>query len=220
MALGEVAALDRKEQQLEGWRVRVDERLLEGGEFYEDFGERALALLTGDLVRIAALVPEPQLSELRKVTIVVDEHPKLKAAQYHPSENWLKENGYESSLAKCVHISRASFFASPQIVLQQPSVTLHELTHAYHDQVLSWEYEPIMEAFAAAEKEGQYEKVLHISGREQRHYALTNHKEYFAEATEAWFACNDFYPFVRPELKKHDAKLAEVMESIWGKPKK
>ena len=55
-------------------------------------------------------MPEPQLSDLRKVTIVLDEHPELKAAQYHPDKQWLQENGYEPSLAKCVHISRASFF--------------------------------------------------------------------------------------------------------------
>ena len=97
---------------------------------------------------------------------------------------------------------------------------MHELAHAYHDQVLAWEYEPLVEAYEAAVTGGQYEKVLHVSGREQRHYALTNHKEYFAEATEAWFGSNDFYPFVRPELKAHDAKLYEVVESIWGEKKK
>ncbi|MGJ8723181.1 MAG: metallopeptidase [Roseibacillus sp.] len=219
VVFGQVVELDRKNQEMEGWTVRVDERLLAGGEFHEDFGEQALAVLGASLVRIAVLVPEPQLSELRKVSIVMDEHPKLKAAQYHPSEQWLEENGYESSLAKCVHISQASFFANPKLVFQQPSVVLHELAHAYHDQVLSWEYAPVMEAFQAAVAEGQYETVLHISGREAPHYALSNHKEYFAEATEAWFGCNDFYPFVRPELKKHDGKLYEVIKSIWGAPK-
>lgn len=199
--------------------MRADERLLEGGEFHEEFGARALSLLRANLVRIGALVSEPQLSELRKVTIVLDEHPKLKAAQYHPSVEWLKKNGYESSLGKCVHISQASFFADPRLILHQPSMTLHELAHAYHDQVLGWEYGPIRKAFALAEVEGQYEKVLHIGGKKVRHYALTNHKEYFAEATEAWFGCNDFYPFVRPELKQHDAQIYEVMESVWGAKK-
>ena len=49
-----------------------------------------------------------------------------------------------------------------------------------------------------------------------RHYALTNHKEYFAEGTEAYFYRNDFYPFVRAELKEHDPELHELLVEIWG----
>ena len=42
------------------------------------------------------------------------------------------------------------------------------------------------------------------------HYAATNHKEYFAEATEAYFYKNDFYPFVRGELKKRAASVNPI----------
>ncbi|MBM3867292.1 MAG: zinc-dependent peptidase, partial [Verrucomicrobia bacterium] len=48
-----------------------------------------------------------------------------------------------------------------------------------------------------------------------KHYGLTNHKEYFAEATEAFFYRNDFYPFVRAELKEHDATMHDVLAKIW-----
>jgi len=37
-----------------------------------------------------------------------------------------------------------------------------------------------------------------------RAYAMNDAKEYFAEETEAFFGRNDFYPFTREELKKHD----------------
>jgi dipeptidyl-peptidase-4 len=40
--------------------------------------------------------------------------------------------------------------------------------------------------------------------------------EYFAEGTEAYFDRNDFYPFVRAELKKHDPVLHDLLEEIWG----
>jgi dipeptidyl-peptidase-4 len=49
-----------------------------------------------------------------------------------------------------------------------------------------------------------------------KHYAATNHKEYFAEGTEAYFYHNDFYPFVRAELKQHDPTLHDALEKIWG----
>ncbi|GHC50873.1 metallopeptidase [Roseibacillus persicicus] len=204
-----------QEQQLRGWTVRVNERLLPEGDLYEGLGVKAHALLEASLIRIALLVPERQLLDLQKVTIVLDEHPKLRAAQYHPSVGWLEENGYDPQLGKCVHISKASFFIEERHVFQQPSVVLHELAHAYHDQVLGWDFPPIVEAFAKAQEKGDYEEVLHISGKKVRHYALTDHKEYFAEATEAWFGMNDFFPFVRPELKAHDGTLYEVVGKIW-----
>jgi hypothetical protein len=58
--------------------------------------------------------------------------------------------------------------------------------------------------------------VLHVRGEKRRHYALNNDQEYFAEATEAYFGTNDFYPFVRGELKEHDPKMVELLEAVWG----
>ena len=49
-----------------------------------------------------------------------------------------------------------------------------------------------------------------------RHYARTNHKEFFAEMTESYVGVNDFYPFVRAELKNHDPKTFALMKKIWG----
>ncbi len=48
---------------------------------------------------------------------------------------------------------------------------------------------------------------------------LTNHKEYFAEGTEAFFNRNDFYPFVRAELKIHDPTLHDLLVEIWSEPR-
>jgi len=40
---------------------------------------------------------------------------------------------------------------------------------------------------------------------------MTNAKEYFAESTEAWFGVNDFYPFVRAELKQFDPEMHALL---------
>lgn len=45
---------------------------------------------------------------------------------------------------------------------------------------------------------------------------LTDHQEYFAERTEAYFYRKDFYPFVRAELKEHEPLLHELLVKIWG----
>ena len=37
-----------------------------------------------------------------------------------------------------------------------------------------------------------------------------------AEGTEAYFYRNDFYPFVRAELKEHDPTLHDLLVEVWG----
>ena len=40
--------------------------------------------------------------------------------------------------------------------------------------------------------------------------------EYFSELTESYFGINDFYPFVKEELKKYDPIGYECVEKIWN----
>lgn len=201
-------------KDIEGWKVSVDPKLLEG-EFAKD-GELALKMLANHLQRIIILMPEQQLTDLRKIGIWLEhKHPELGAMQYHPGADWLMKKGYHPDLVKKVHIPVASALYSKGYMLKQPAVILHELAHGYHDQVLSFDQPEILAAFDAAVKRGNYEKVMLFDGREVKHYALTNHKEYFAEATEAFLYRNDFYPFVAAELKIHDPKIYELLGQIW-----
>jgi hypothetical protein len=99
---------------------------------------------------------------------------------------------------------------------KHPYVVLHELAHAYHDQVLSFDNPKVIEVFDAAKSQGIYEEVLLYTGKKVKHYGLSNHKEYFAELTEAYFGMNDFYPFVRAELNEHDPAMYALLREIWG----
>ena len=96
-------------------------------------------------------------------------------------------------------------------------MVLHELAHAYHDQILGFDDEEVIAAYKNAEDKGLYERVLLYSGGKTKHYARTNHKEFFAEMTESFFGVNDFYPFVRGELKKSQPKIHALLEEIWLK---
>ena len=102
-------------------------------------------------------------------------------------------------------------------MLKHPAVILHELAHAYHDQVLGFDDPGILAAYNKAMKEQQIRQGAALHRRKVRHYAATNHKEYFAESTEAYFYHNDFYPFVRAELHMHDPACYAEMERVWGK---
>lgn len=202
-------------QNIEGWTVELDRTLLEGE--HAETGQRALQMLANHLQRIKILVPAHSLAKLQSVEIRIDQdHPGLKSMQYHPSRKWLVDNGYDPQLAKKVHIPQADALLSREQMLKHPAVVLHELAHAFHDQVLSFDNGEIVEVFEQAKEAGGYENVLLYNGDTVRHYGLTNHKEYFAEATEAYFYRNDFYPFVRAELKRHDPAMHELLQKVWG----
>jgi dipeptidyl-peptidase-4 len=215
-AARKVGWIEPVKREIEGWTVHVDPQLLAGE--HQEQGELALKMLANHLQRIAILMPEKQLAALRKLEIWIEHgHPELAPMQYHPSEDWLAGRGYDPRLAKKVHIPRAADLTSRGQMLKHPAVILHELAHAYHDQVLGFEDPGILAAYEQAMAAGKYEKVLLFTGDTVKHYGATNHKEYFAEATEAYFYHNDFYPFVRAELRQHDPVAYAEMERVWGK---
>ncbi len=202
-------------RDLEGWNVRVDQRLLEGEG--KAVGDRALKLLDARLVAITVVVPEKALAKLRAVTIQLDlDCGGLSSMQYHPSAGWLKDNGYSEDLAKCVHIPKVEGFLSPSENHRMPWVVLHELAHAYHDQVLGFEEPRVLAAWKKFKESGKYKSVLTSPGHQREHYGLTDQKEFFAEMTESYFGSNDFYPFVTGELKQAEPEIYALMAEIWG----
>lgn len=179
---------------------------------------KVMALLDNQLYRIARVVDEPALARLRKIPVWVgfeDARHAKKCMFYHPSPRWLAEHEFPTELAGGIEVANAENFL--KWTLDQPWMVLHELAHGYHHQVLGHGHTGLRTAFAAAKKQGGYEKVQRISGAEVEHYALTDVQEYFAEASEAYFGTNDFYPFVRSELRAHDPRGYAVLEQVWGK---
>ena len=200
---------------IEGFSVRIDDRLLSGDG--AGLGDRAIRLLFARLVAITFVVPEESLAKLRAVTIELDLDCKdLMVMQYHPSALWLKANGYSEALAKCVHIPRADDFLSPSENHRMPWVVLHELAHAYHDQVLSFNDPRVIGAWEKFVASGKYKSVLNSPGNTREHYGLTNAQEFFAEMSESYFGSNDFYPFVTGELMQAEPLIYALMVEIWG----
>ena len=202
-------------RNIEGWNVRVDDRLLHGDG--ATLGERALKLLGARLVAITVVVPEASLAKLRAITIELDlNYGDLRAMQYHPDADWLKENGYSEKLAKCVHIPEVEDFLSPEENLRMPWVVLHELAHGFHDQTIGFEDARVLAVWKKFRDSGKYKSVLTTSGKMREHYGLTDQKEFFAEMTESYFGSNDFYPFVTGELKQAEPEIFALLAEIWG----
>jgi len=208
--------ISREARDIEGWRVEFDRRLLDGPQ--ADVGRRAERLLADRLREIAEFLPADRVAALRKVVILVDlDHGRLTSMQYHPGAGWLREHGYDPAMAKAVHVPSAPRMVDVKHQRTQPWCVLHELAHAYHDQQLGFDDADVLGAFEAAKHGGTYDQVRHIHGHVAKHYALSNQMEYFAELSEAYVGTNDFYPFVRGELKEHDPRAYALLEKIWGK---
>lgn len=204
----------RVERDIEGWAVHIDNRLLEGPD--KELGDRALRILANRLYDIRLILPAVRVERLQKVPIWLDRtHGKLVPAQYHPSVGWLKDNGYAEELAKSVHIPNAERFAALDHQKVQPWSVLHELAHAYHDQELGFDNPEIRAAWEKIRDSHRYDSVLHINGKETKHYALTNPMEFFAEMTESFFGVNDFYPFNRAELQRAEPEVYALLRKIW-----
>lgn len=197
--------------EIEGWKLFVNRRLRPGGAKAE-LGEQALQLARLQLFQIIKALPPRQVKALRQVPIWLDDDPKNQI-HYHPDRQWLVDNGFNPDRAKCVDIGRTDHFW--HVYREQPFVLLHELAHAYHDRVLDFDDPRVIRAFEQARDSKSYDEVLKIQGRKGRHYALTNHKEYFAESTESFLGTNDFFPFVRAELEQHDPTMYRLLTEIW-----
>ena len=203
---------------IEGFNVHVEDALAQPkagvAKKDDELGREAIALLGAKLLDVRRAVPEAALARLREVPIWLDrDDPKFPCAVYHPSETWLRENGCDPRKAKSVHVSNATNFLSWS--REQPAMVLHELAHAYHDRMSAADRALVDEAHARGILGKTYDAVLRASGAEDRHYALENPAEFFAEATEAYFGTNDFYPFVRAELARHDPATERLVHELW-----
>lgn len=226
-ALGQAVAWDDEKKfydpivkKLEGWTIKVDPKLLKNEN--NELKSQVFTALANHLQRIKYILPEAKVKALQKLPIWLDYHyERLGSMQYHPGVTWLRANKHDPRLVKHVHIPRAKALLNRGQWAKHPYVILHELAHAYHDQVLEngFQNKAVRDAYKKAKAKGAYEKVLLYSGRTVKHYGLTNQMEYFAECTEAYLGVNDFYPFVRAELNEHDPGMFQLLKKIWGEVK-
>jgi hypothetical protein len=215
-SLEQVRVEGYESRQVEGWTVLVSKELLQQE---PDLAGQTLKQLQHQLYGIVRRVPPGAVEKLRGIRLWVEENePHTSCAAYHPDPGWLREKGVIPEKAGCVEIANARNFVSWS--LEQPWMVLHELAHAYHHRFLPGGFEnaEIKDAYAHAMKEKLYACALRSNGKYEKAYAASNAKEYFAEASEAFFGTNDFYPFVRSELKHYDITIYYLIKMLWNVP--
>ena len=214
-----VAVAGRQTKSLEGWTVHVSDELLEKDKAATG---RALELLTVQLQEITRVVPAAAVAELRKVPLWFSpEYPDVQPrAEYHPGAGWLRENKRDPAMEKGIEFTNVRIFERE--TKRMPNFALHELAHAYHDRVLPKGFgnAEIKAAFEKAKTAGLYDRVEQRFGDGRsanvRAYAITNPMEYFAECSEAFFSTNDFFPFTREQLAKHDPEMFALLKTLWS----
>lgn len=182
--------------------------------------DEALAHLTTKLQEINDIVPKAftDYFKRRKIWMEIGSGSTIGgAAEYHPSREWLIANGRFVEKYNCVEIGNMRDFID-WTKKNQPMMILHELAHYYHLTCLDNNVS-IQAAYETAMNGKLYDNVDYFDGNgiyKQKAYATTDSKEYFSEITEAYFGKNDYYPFVRDELKTFDPSGYKVMETVWN----
>lgn len=199
-------------RDIEGWSVRVSNKLLNDE---PQQTARAIELLTDQLQTVKRILPEEILGKL--ITVPIWLAPPYEGfrptGEYHPGASWLTENGRLAELHQCVEFTNTSIFERE--VERMPMLVLHELAHAYHDQVLGYDNPEVKTAFERARDSGIYNAVQRSNAKTEKAYAMSNPMEYFAELSEALFGQNDFYPFDRKQLERHDPDGYQLLARLW-----
>ncbi|MBK7406295.1 MAG: hypothetical protein IPJ41_17230 [Phycisphaerales bacterium] len=206
-------------RELRGFGIRIRREFVARD---PDLLARVLTRLDADLEEINHLLPPPALDALRGTTIWVElqgarvEGMSGRGLCCHWSADWLASVGLPREKAGGVEIVNPHDYLDWRTT--QPYMLLHELSHAYH-RLIGPDLPEILDAYHHAIDSGLYEHVERNSvpaGETVRAYAATNHHEYFAELSEAYFALNDFEPYTRTQLEALDPQGLEMVAGLWN----
>lgn len=158
------------------------------------------------------MVADGPLKKLQAVKIWLEvdstngKHGRTSAYQYHPGLDWLKKMDFHPKKHKCVEFGKAAGLAK-RSDFKTVQVTMHELAHAYHDQILTFKDPDVLAAHKRAREEKKYPAKDWV--------VRANHKEFFAGLTTRYFESEER----RKEIVERDLVFAKRLEQYWGKPK-
>ena len=201
---------------IEGWTVYLNRDVRKQ---HPEQLAQTLDHLRWELYQIKLAVPAAAVSNMQENTPVWMEYSERVGLSYHPNRGWLTARGYTPPRdpRSMMSLSVRSHYRDSY---RHPFVVFHEMAHGYDFHFIGkgrrYGNDECQANYERMMKTRTYEKVQIWHGRKGSHYARTNRMEYFAESSEAYFAVNDIYPFVRAELRAHDPKMARLVERYWG----
>jgi hypothetical protein len=211
-----------KYRSIDGFHLAVNKAVLEENE-RSTLARKPMDVLQLELDLLLHDLPQRAIAVLRDIPIwvewdVVKEIPSADkkinraTAVYHPGNTQLRRYSYSSfeSLVKsnAVEILSMRLLSAEHQGTRHRCMLLHEMTHAVHHHLFDYENPIIKSAYDSAMSKGLF------AGQ----YAATNHKEYFAELSCAYFGHLGYPPRTREDLKKYDPTGYHMMELTWGTP--
>jgi len=180
--------------------------------------EQCLHFLESSAKRIEHALPPKAWQRLLKVPIWLEyETDRSYLGVYFPNKGALSAPQWKN-IGPAKEKSAQFTSALAAMIGYGAAPLMHELAHAYHDQVLSFAHQPILAAYEHARASGLYNAVPDAWGRHDRAYAIASHMEYFAELSVAYFGTNAYFPFTRRDLEESDPVGYGVIASAWEHP--
>jgi hypothetical protein len=196
---------------IKGWTVYVNPLLRR----LRAYSASMLKLLEYKLYVIEIYMPAGSLEKLKTIPIWLELADKpVPYIAYHCCKNTLKARGLNPDKLNAIEIGSCRNFERWQEF--QKFVLLRYLAYAYYDKYLKEQKSQIDSAYRKTLKDGLYTSVLRFDGKEVRHPALNNPKEYFARMTESYYGLSDHYPFIQFELSQHDPNTPVLLTKLWG----
>jgi len=195
-----------------GWKVKINTKLVSGD---TSILERSLEIFNKELYDISNILPPKALVELKNVVFWFETETidRGRAAEFLNSGSRLASHGLNPAKGGGIEIVPSRYIAAK--VTLENWVVLHELAHAYHSMVLSYDNSEIIGAYKASQASGLYIRVRTAMNFHRRGYASTNYREYFAELSTMYFGHINYYPFDRADLLQYDKKGYDLVEKMW-----
>lgn len=187
-----------------------------------------VAAVVADLKDMDRLMPEAAVEVLKSVSIWLEYETEPfgsvtgQVPVYHYSRTWLIQQGKNPAMAQGVQICNAKNYLQcrdDKVGLYM----LHEMAHAYFHILEQQQSQSVKAAYELAKAQGIYDKVGRMNsdvlrGEYITAYAMQDEHEYFAELSEAYFGCNDYYPYNRQQLRQHDPIGYQIVRKLWNLP--
>ena len=211
-----------KKVQVLGWDLYIERSINKD----KDLNDVIIKEVKEGIERFIKVVPADAIKFLQTIPIWASNEPTYPMRKnergvipFHRDKTWLRDHDLNPHMAPGVHIinPRAALL-DHKIFEWGPMTMLHELAHAYHNVKLGLDNQDIRKAYASAMARGLYLRVpdRKFKNKKVKAYAASNKEEYFAEATEAYFGKNDWFPHNKKELKEYDPKAYLMIEKVWG----
>lgn len=210
-------------QKMEGFTLVLSDKVSKADT--QSFERKPLDVLELELRHIVKVMSGRAIKALQTVPIWVewddkdDKNPNVVAKYYGGNGLWVLEQGKNPLKANSIEVltlKRLTMIHQPKSNFQQ-CVLLHEMAHAVHHQLFTFDDPLIKATYKQAMDRKLYDSVRDRNGRLTRAYAATNSREYFAELSCSYLDKGAYYPFNRQELKEHDPDGYKLMEIVWSK---